>query len=87
MKAKFDNFFPTFTKVLSDTGYAARTNGATIADVFAFNEVASTAIINMDLSQFPAIHRWFNEIAVVPAVQECSLMGQEMFMKYSTQAK
>lgn len=77
-KAKLNQWYETFTWVLSETHYVARTPTATIADIFAFNELFNAQMINIDLDSHPAIKTWYQEIASIPEVQELCPQAQEI---------
>ena len=62
VRAKFDEFFSTFKWILSETGYAARTQEATVADIFAYNEISSTILIGYDFAGQPEVKAWYDKI-------------------------
>lgn len=70
LREKLEGFFETFKWILSDTGYAARTDQATIADVFAYSEIAETLMIGFDLSPYPEVKAWYDQIGAIPEVYE-----------------
>ena len=59
----------TLSWILKDHKYIARTQHPTIADVFAYSEIATGFAIPIDLKPYPAVHKWFAEIGNVPAVK------------------
>lgn len=80
-KAKLEEWYETFTWVLSETHYAARTATPTIADVFAYNEVFNAMPI-MNLDAHPAIKAWFDELSAVPIIREIGQEAQEVYRKF-----
>lgn len=62
LKKKFDEFFDDFVWLLRETGYAARTQQPTIADVFAYSEISSLLFIGFDLGKYPTVKVWFDKI-------------------------
>lgn len=79
-KAKLQEWYNTFKWQLAETNYAGRTATPTIADVFAYNEVAS-AFALMNLDEQPEIKRWYDEIGAVPEVQEFTQQALEIMRK------
>ncbi|OMJ95368.1 hypothetical protein SteCoe_1285 [Stentor coeruleus] len=59
-----------FDWILEATGYAARTERATIADVFAFSELEMLKLVGIDANEFPRIKKWRDEIGAIQEVQE-----------------
>ncbi|OMJ65889.1 hypothetical protein SteCoe_37466 [Stentor coeruleus] len=78
LRAKLNEWFETFTWMLSETHYAARTQTATVADLFAFNEIECIYLLQVDISAYPAIKTWYDEIAAIPAVHEATAAAQEI---------
>ena len=76
-KASVEKYFELLTSILADTHYIARTAQPTIADIFAFNEIASGSLIPLNIEAYPAVASWFTEIAAIPAIQEVSDLAQE----------
>lgn len=70
LKVKFEEYFETLKWTISETGFVARTQEATIADVFAYSEIAETLMIGYDLSKFPEVLAWFNRIGENPIVSQ-----------------
>ena len=66
----YEDTLKTLTWVLSETHYVARTNGPTIADVFAYNEILNSLLLGVGLNNYPEIKNWFDEIERVPFVLE-----------------
>ena len=80
-KEKMKNFFETLTWLLSETRYIARTPTATIADIFAFNEISTAMGVGLDMEPFPAVKTWFAEIGAIPEVAEALAQAQEAIKK------
>ena len=68
LKARFDEFFENFAWIIRETGYAARTPRATIADIFAYSEISQTVMIQLDLSAYPEIKAWYDKIGEIEIV-------------------
>jgi glutathione S-transferase len=79
-KAAVEEWFQTFKWQLAETGYAARTQGLTIADIFAYNELVTVSRI-VDISAHPEVKMWFDEIGAIPAVQEMAQEALQIFAK------
>ena len=69
-KAKANEFLENLKFILSETRYVARTQTATIADIFAFSEVASGLHIPININEHQIIKEWFDEIAALPVIVE-----------------
>ena len=70
LKLDLQKFFETFAGILKDTNYVARTDGPTIADMFAYNEFVNAHRLGIDLNEFPIIKAWYDEIGAIPEFQE-----------------
>ena len=70
LRAKFEEFFTNFKWILSDTGYAARTQEATVADIFAYSEIAATILIGFDLSLHPEVKAWYDKVGACEMITE-----------------
>lgn len=70
MRKTLDDAISHFEWVLSETGYAARTPKATIADIFAYSEIAMIQMLKIQIAEYPKIKTWFDEIGANPIVQE-----------------
>ena len=69
IRERFNQFLGDLKWLLKDTGYVARTEGPTIADIFVFNEL--TVVLNLfSFEQHPEIKSWFDQIGAVPQVKE-----------------
>ena len=62
LKKKLDGFFQDLIWLIRETGYVARTRQPTIADVFAYSEIASLWFVGFDLAQYPEVKVWFDKI-------------------------
>ena len=56
--------------VLEETGFVARTQQVTIADIFAFNEIVSGHYVGIQISGFSRLSKWFETIAKIPEVKK-----------------
>ena len=70
LKLDLQKFFETFAGILKDTNYVARTDGPTIADIFAYNEFVNAHRLGIDLNEFPIIKAWYDEIGRINEVNE-----------------
>lgn len=60
----------TIAWILKDNEFIGRTPHATIADVFAYTEIATALAIPINLSIYPSVQTWFTKIGQIPAVKE-----------------
>lgn len=70
VRAKTLDCVSEFEWILSDTGYAARTQTPTIADIFAFHDLNNLKNIDISLEDGSRIKKWFEEISRIDIVQE-----------------
>ena len=70
MRERFEQFFEHFGWILRETGYAARTEGPTIADVFVYSEIADTVMIQFDFSRHTEVKEWYDKISQFEIVNE-----------------
>lgn len=69
IRERFNQFLGDLKWLLNDTGFVARTQGPTIADIFVFNEL--TVVLNLfSFEQHPEVKIWFDQIGAVPQVKE-----------------
>jgi glutathione S-transferase len=94
LRAAAEEWFEIFTWQLTETHYAARTQGPTIADIFAYNELVNISRIFeifaenqrvnvsrfVDIARFPEVKAWFDEIGAIPVVQQLT----EEFLEAAT---
>ena len=69
-KAKYNECFATIKWILSETGYIGRTAEATIADIFAYSEIAEAILVGEDLSDYPEVKAWYEKIGNNEAVTQ-----------------
>lgn len=81
LREKMDNSIRQISEIIKENRFIARTEQATIADIFAFNEFFNTQIVSLDLSEYPEIMRWYNNIANILEVVETSNGVIENFFK------
>ncbi|OMJ95320.1 hypothetical protein SteCoe_1380 [Stentor coeruleus] len=81
LREKMHNSLRQISEIIRENRFIARTEQLTIADIFAFNEIFNTQIVNLDLSGYPDIVRWYNDIASIPEVVETSDGVIERFFK------
>ena len=84
LKANLENFFSLFNSILSETHYAARTSTASIADVFAYNEIVGSLALGIDLSLYPEVRTWLGEIGAIEPVAEYTRASRELFSKIAS---
>ena len=70
LKAGFEGFFEVFGGIIRQTGYAARTSRPSIADVFVYSELATSMMIDWDMSAYQEVGRWYQEIGGIPEIHE-----------------
>jgi glutathione S-transferase len=77
LREKFFNGLETLKWLISETGFVARTSHATVADIFAYSEIAQTGFLGFDLRPHREIYDWFNRIgAHQPIVAAHEMMNQ-----------
>ena len=78
LREKALGVFKDLEWVLEETGFVARTQQVTIADIFAFNEILSSYFVGVRISGFPRLTQWFEKIAEIPEVKHvCSTVLNE----------
>ena len=70
VKANFENCLTTLTWMLKETGFIARTSQASIADVFAYSEIAQSWLLKYDLTPYPEVNQWFETVGKIEVVSE-----------------
>lgn len=80
LRAAVNEFLGNLKWTIASTRYVARSEHPTIADIFAFNELAPiSGLVNLD--EHPEVKSWFLEIAAIPAVKELSDQSAEVVAK------
>ena len=67
---KATNVFKNLAWILKDTGFIARTSHPTIADVYAYSELASSLILPFKITDYPVVKAWFDRISRIQEVQK-----------------
>ena len=80
LRARFIELLDDIKWHIASTGYVARTTTPSIADVFAFNEVAALRRL-YNLDEHAEVKAWFEQIAAITEVQELSAQAQEILLK------
>lgn len=75
-KINLQNFLSTFNWLLSSTGYVAQTTSATIADIFAYNELFNGQLISLDISTYPHIHSWYSSLSSLQLIKSITAPAQ-----------
>lgn len=70
-KNKLSLWIDNFSWMVSQTGYAAITSHATIADIFAYNEVVNFPLMEAEINYFPVLKIWFEKIGKISEVHNC----------------
>ena len=70
LKAKFEECLNNIKWVLAETGNIARTAEPSIADIFAYSELAQAELINFDLTPYPEVKAWYDRIGANKIVIE-----------------
>jgi glutathione S-transferase len=76
-------WFENLEWLIAETGYVARTQTATIADVFAYNELTLGLFLPINLDAHPKVRAWFDGIGSDPILQEL-LAGAIEVIKHIT---
>jgi glutathione S-transferase len=63
-------WFENLEWLIADTGFVARTQTATIADVFAYNELSLGLFLPIVLDAHPKVRAWFDSIGNDPILAE-----------------
>ena len=63
-------WFENLEWLIAETGYVARTQTATIADVFAYNELSLGLFLPFNLDAYPKVRAWFDGIGNDPILGE-----------------
>ena len=69
-KEELKTWFENFEWLIAETGYVARTQTATIADVFAYNELSLGLFLPINLDDHPKTKAWFEGIGSDPILAE-----------------
>ena len=69
-KAALRTWFENLEWLIAETGYVARTQTATIADVFAYNELTLGLFLPINLDDHPKVKAWFEGIGSDPILAE-----------------
>ena len=80
LRARLNELLDDIKWHVADTQYIARTSTPSIADIFAFNEIAALRRL-YDLEQHPEVKAWFEQIAAIPEVNELSTEANEVISK------
>ena len=70
VRAKTVEVVSDFEWILQDTGYAARTQHPTMADVFAFMDLSNLRNLDISFEEGSRIKKWFDEIGKMEIIQE-----------------
>lgn len=68
LKKRFEDFFDTLKWLIQDTGYVARTENATVADIFAYSEISQSWFIQYNIDPYPEVKAWFTQIGNITEV-------------------
>jgi glutathione S-transferase len=70
LKKNSETVLKKLSNILNNFDYVARTQYPTVADVFAYSEIASGLLINLNLSFYPIVKNWFDNIGKIKEVKE-----------------
>ena len=70
LRIRFEGFFETLKWMIRDTGFVARTQEPSVADIFVYSEVAQSWFINYDLGEFKEVKVWFDLIGSIKEVSQ-----------------
>ena len=80
LRARLNELLDDIKWHIKDTGYVARTSTPSIADIFAFHEVAALRQL-YNLDEHVEVKTWFGQIAAISQVQELSAQALEVLSK------
>ena len=70
LRAKLEECLGNIKWCLAETGNIARTAEPSIADIFAYSELAQAIVLNLDLALYPEVKAWYDKIGTIEAVIE-----------------
>ena len=62
LRTEFEEVFEVLKWLIADTGFVARTQEASIADVFACCDLTQSKFINFSFEPFPEVKAWYDKI-------------------------
>lgn len=66
LKTKMNEVLISLEWLLQSSQFLARSENVTIADVFAFNEIISASLVELNIAKFPRLMSWFEKVAAIP---------------------
>ena len=70
LRTEFEVVFEVLKWLIADTGYVARTQEVTMADVFACCELTQSKFINFSFEPYPEVKAWYDQIMSEPIIAE-----------------
>ena len=80
LRYNFKKYFEELTWALQETGFIARTAEMTIADVFAYSEIAQTEGLGIEWEKYPIARQWYLTVGSDPIVQQTHTLIKQMIM-------
>ena len=78
-KERLDQYFETLKWMIGETGYVARTEQASVADIFAYSEIAMNMLVGFEIGSVSGeVQEWFRKIGEIPEVYQ----AHEMLRKH-----
>ena len=85
LRAKLEECLGNIKWCLAETGNIARTDEPSIADIFAYSELAQAEIINLDLTPHPEVKAWHDRIGANEVVIEVHQTLRQMIANFTAQ--
>ena len=83
LREKFLEAIDTIKWMISETGFIARTQQATVADVFAYSEVSQSRLLGYNFAQHREVKEWYERIGQYPAVARAHEVLNQMIAKFA----
>ena len=87
LRAKFEECLCNIKWALSQTGNIARTDEPSIADIFAYSELAQAAFLNVDFTPYPEVKAWYDRIGANEVVAEVHQLIEQVVARFFSELK
>lgn len=87
LKDKMLNCIRELSDIIDGNGFIARTEGLSIADIFAFNEIFNTKFVKLGLDEYPKLKSWFMSIEEIEEIRDTNDGIIEGFYKFADSIK
>ena len=84
LRARFIGCLDDIKWCLSKTGYIARTAQPSIADIFAYSELAQAGLIGFDFTPYPEVKAWFDKIGSNRIVTEVHQVLRQIIASFTS---